>query len=114
MNQTMLDAHFIVAWLVIICALVFSWTTLGRRVMVAVTGLQILVGLIVAAVLHPPNPLIALHILGAVAAMVAYIFARRTGEKPEQRVLSIVLSAVGVLLVAATFSVGLTIARGTF
>lgn len=39
--------HFAVAFLVALCALAFSWNDLGRRVVNAALGLQIVVGLIV-------------------------------------------------------------------
>ena len=113
MSQYVLDAHFIVAALVILCALVFSWNTMGRRVMVAVTGLQFLVGLVVAGVYHPAGSVIWFHIAGALAAMVAYIFARRIGERPGKEGLAIALSILGLLLALGTFSLGITLARGS-
>jgi len=112
-SQYILDAHFIVAALVILCAFVFSWNTMGRRVMVAVTGLQFLVGLVVAGVFHPASPVIWLHISGALAAMFAYIFARRLGEEPGKGTLAVALSMLGLLLALGTFSLGMTLARGS-
>ena len=113
MSQYVLDAHFIVAALVVLCALVFSWNTMGRRVMVAVTGLQFLVGLIVAGVYHPTSTVIWFHMTGALAAMLAYIFARRLGERPGKEALAVGLSILGLLLVLGTFSLGITLARGS-
>ncbi len=112
-SQYILDAHFIVAALVIICAVVFSWNTMGRRVMVAVTGLQVLVGLVVAGVFHPASSLIWLHLTGALAAMVAYIFARRIGEQPGKGALALALSLLGLVLAVGTFALGMTLARGS-
>ena len=112
-SQYILDAHFIVAALVILCALVFSWNTMGRRVMVAVTGLQFLVGIVVAGVFHPAGSVIWLHVSGALAAMIAYIFARRIGEQPGKGGLALALSLLGLVLALGTFSLGITLARGS-
>ena len=103
------DVHFLVAFLVGLCALVFSWNTLGRRVMNVVLGLQVLIGLVVAGMhfathekLEPQaGPHIALAFLGALFYGIAAGAGRRGRSGP-----ALILSILGLLTVFATIYYG--------
>jgi hypothetical protein len=107
----LIDTHFIVAFLVALCALVFSWNSMGRRVMNAVAGLQLLIGLILAGVLgarHTPlSPLTLVHLLCAVGVLVIYVLAKRLGDRPGGERIGLILGALGVILVFVTIALGL-------
>ncbi|HTA38580.1 MAG TPA: hypothetical protein VK760_05870 [Candidatus Acidoferrales bacterium] len=101
--------HFVLAFLVLLCALVFSWNSRGRRVMNAVLGLQVLCGIVYAApfVLQGAlSPSIWAHVAGSLAALLAYGFARRLGDRPGGASTGLALSIVGLLCVSATIYLG--------
>ncbi len=105
--KMLLEIHLGVAYLVLLLALFLGWVPMGRRVMVAVIGLQVLIGAGVAAVIRPPAMVIG-HIVLALLAMGAFIAARRFGESSPSasRAMPMVLSAVGLILVIVTIVVG--------
>ncbi len=109
--DVMLTIHFALAWLVAICAVFFSWNALGRRVMNAVLGLQVLAGLIVAGLLgasHAPMPpLLIGHVLLGFAALIAYAVARRLGDRPGGAGRALIASIVGLLCIASAIYLGL-------
>ena len=112
-----LDAHFAFAFLVLLCALVMGWVQLGRRVMAVVLGIQVALGLAVAAwdgVLHvtlPPR--IWIHIAGALLAMAAYMAGRRVVDRdPSATVTGYALSFVGLVLVGFTLYYGAILVAG--
>lgn len=102
-----LEIHWGFAFLVGVCAIVLGWTQLGRRVMAAVLGLQILIGIIAAALIHPLPPIIFVHILTALLALAAYMVARRITERSGNGAVPLVLSGVGLVLVFATVYLGM-------
>jgi hypothetical protein len=105
--------HFVLAFLVLLCALVFSWNSRGRRVINAVLGLQVLCGLIYAVPLVMQGALssaIWLHVAGSLAALVAYGFARRLGDRPGGASAGLALSIAGLLCVCATIYLGFHLA----
>ena len=105
------EVHLVVAFLVLLCAIILGWVQTGRRVMAAIIGLQVLIGIVYAAMLGPAlqsvGPRIAEHILGAFLAMGAYIIGRRLGANANSRVVPILLSALGLLLALCTAYLGL-------
>ncbi|MEO6834492.1 MAG: hypothetical protein ABI231_01105 [Candidatus Tumulicola sp.] len=104
------DIHFVLAYLVALCALVFSWNALGRRVIGAVLGLQVLAGLALATFLTANHQALprgaALHIGAALAALLLYGLASRTGKRPDGARGALALSLLGLLCVAATLYLG--------
>jgi hypothetical protein len=106
--------HFVLAFLVLLCALVFSWDSRGRRVMNAVLGLQVLCGLIYATAFvmqHAALPsTVWAHVAGSVAALLAYGFARRLGDRPGGAPTGLALSIAGLLCVSATIYLGFHLA----
>ncbi|MGZ3497514.1 MAG: hypothetical protein ACXWNK_13810 [Vulcanimicrobiaceae bacterium] len=105
-----LEIHLVVAFLVLLLALFIGWVQNGRRVMVAVLGLQVLIGLIAAGMLGASHvalpPAVWSHILGGLLAMFAYIFARRIADRGKGGI-ALALSAVGLLLILSTILLGL-------
>jgi hypothetical protein len=107
------DVHFVLGFLVALTALVFSWNALGRRVVNAVLGLQVLAGLALVGVhvaTHEPIPQGSyLHIGGALVALILYGLAARAGKRPEGGRVALLLSIAGLLCIAATLYLGIRI-----
>ncbi|HEY5426814.1 MAG TPA: hypothetical protein VIJ77_09705 [Candidatus Tumulicola sp.] len=105
-----LDIHFVLAYLVALCALVFSWNALGRRVVNVVLGLQVLAGLAVAGMLganHVSLPKgAAFHIAAAIVALICYGLAARFGKSPRGGRTALALSILGLLSIAAALYLG--------
>ncbi|HTX59538.1 MAG TPA: hypothetical protein VMH02_07630 [Verrucomicrobiae bacterium] len=104
------EIHFVVGFLVGLCALFFSWNSRGRRVMNVLLGIQVLIGLALAGsfgMSHVPLPPgIWGHVAFGLAGLVAYAFARRIGDRPGGGRAGLALSLIGLLCVAATLYVG--------
>ncbi len=110
----LLEAHWLLAFLVVFCAIVFSWNSMGRRVMSVVVGLQFLAGIVVAGVMGAAHqtlpPVVFVHILCALGALVAYPLARRLGDRPGGGAIGMMLGTLGFVLVLVTFYLGLHMA----
>lgn len=114
-----LEIHLGFAFFVFLLALFIGWVQMGRRVMVTVLGIQVFIGLAVAAVAganHLPLPgSLWIHILGALLAMGAYIAGRRVFDRAPQNVpAALGFSAAGFVLVIFTIWYGsqVTLAHG--
>lgn len=109
--SVVLEIHYAVAFLVVLCGVIFSWSSMGRRVMNVVVGLQVLIGLVAAAIMGAQHlgmpPGIWLHLLLGLAAVAAYGFARRIGDRAGGNTAGLLLSLVGLACVIATFALGL-------
>lgn len=107
---TVLTIHLVVAYVVALFALFIGWVPLGRRVMVAIIGIQVAIGIVAAGIAgasHLTLPhTIALHVILGLAAMGFYIAARRIGGGARNAT-ALLLSALGFLAVVATIYVGL-------
>lgn len=103
--------HWGFAFFVLLCAAALGWVQMGRRVMNVVIGIQILIGVVYAAVLGAAlatkGTLLATHIIFALAALAAYIVGRRLGERSGSRAGAVVLSAVGFVLLLVTAYFGM-------
>jgi uncharacterized membrane protein YcaP (DUF421 family) len=110
----LLEIHLVVAFLVVLCALVFSWNDLGRRVVNAVASLQFLLGLILAGVMGaqhvPMPPRLWVHLLSALLVLAAYGMSIRFGKRAGGARTALTLSIVGFVLVFVTFYLGLSMA----
>jgi len=106
--------HFVLGFLVLLCALAFSWNALGRRVMNAVVGLQFLCGLVLAGTYgmqHVPLPArIWEHAGLALVALIAYGMAMVFGKRPGGGRIALALSIVGLLCVCVAVYLGLHMA----
>ena len=106
--------HFVLAFLVLLCAIVFSWNSRGRRVMNAVLGLQVLCGIVYAAAFAMQGgalpPTMWVHVVGALCALLAYGFARRLGDRPGGASTGLMLSIAGLLCIFATMYLGFHLA----
>jgi hypothetical protein len=114
--SVLLITHRVVAFLVGLCALIFSWNPGGRRVVNAVAGLQLLIGIVLAAymgIAHVPLPaMIYAHIVAAIAIMACYGFAMREGKRAGGGTRALVLSLLGLVFIVLNIVGGLMMARG--
>jgi hypothetical protein len=103
--------HLSFAFLVILAAIFVGWMQIGQRVMLVLIGVQVLIGIVNAALmggaLAALGGRVAEHILGALLAMGAYIAARRVGANSKSRVAPMALAAAGLVLLLATAYLGL-------
>lgn len=110
-----LEVHLGFAFFVVLTGLFVGWVQMGRRVMAAIIGIQILIGLIVAAwagmVHFPLHAAIWLHIVAALVAMFAYIAGRRLFDRAPQNALPpIAMSLLGFIVLLVTAWLGLRLA----
>ena len=109
-----LEIHLVVAFLVVLCALVFSWNDLGRRVVNAVAALQFVLGLVLAGIMganHIAMPRnLWLHIVSALLVLASYGMALRYGKRAGGAQTALTYSIVGFVLVFVTFYLGLRMA----
>jgi len=114
MIAVVLEIHLAVGFLVALCALIFSWNSMGRRVMNAVLGLQVLIGLVVAGALGAAiagfGGVVWAHIVFALLAVGAYGMSRRIGDRAGGARPGMALAVIGFLLVFATIYLGLHMA----
>jgi hypothetical membrane protein len=112
--QIVLEIHLVLAFLAALCALVFSWTPVGRRVVNAVVELQFLAGLTLAGVMaanhEPLPPAIWLHLLVAILVVACYGVAVRTGKRAGGSRRALVFSIIGLALVLTNIALGSHIA----
>jgi hypothetical protein len=111
---TVLTVHLVLAFLAALCAVVFSWTSNGRRVVNAVVALQFLVGLVLAGVMGANHqtipPQVWLHLLVALSALAAYGMAMRFGRRAGGARLALIFSVVGIALIVLNIVLGWRIA----
>jgi hypothetical protein len=103
--------HWVFAFLVLLAAVTMGWVQIGQRLMVTVIGIQVLIGIVYAAMLGAAiagmGGRIAEHILGALLAMGAYIAARRLSTRGASRAVQLLVAAAGLLLLIGTAYLGL-------
>lgn len=114
--KVVLEIHLVVAFLLALCAIIFSWNVQGRRVVNAVAALQFLVGIVAAGMLgasHVPlPPQIWLHILAAVLILACYGLAMRFGKRAGGSSTALAFSVAGLLLVLYNIYLGWQMAGG--
>jgi hypothetical protein len=114
--SVVLEIHLVVAFLLALCAIIFSWNAQGRRVVNAVAALQFLVGLVVAGMFgasHTPlPPQIWLHIICAVLIMACYGVAMRFGKRAGGNSTALAFSVAGLILVLYNIYLGWSMAGG--
>lgn len=112
--SVVVEIHLVLAFLSGLCALIFSWTPNGRRVVNAVVGLQFIMGLVVAGTLAANHealpPTVWLHLLVAIVIMACYGMAMRLGKRAGGARPALVLSIVGLLLILANIWLGARVA----
>ncbi len=108
--SVVLEIHLVLAFLVALCAVVFSWTPNGRRVVNAVVALQFVVGLVVAAVMGARHmtipPAVWLHLLIALGVLACYGTAVRAGKRAGGATLALTLSVIGIGLILINIVIG--------
>jgi len=99
----LLESHEVLAFLVVLCAIIFSWNAAGRRVVNAVVALQFLLGIVIAAVMGSQHqeipPMIWTHFTLALAILASYGLAMRFGKQAGGATRALAFSVLGVVLV---------------
>jgi len=111
MTGILLETHQVVAFLALLCAIIFSWTAMGRRVVNAVVALQFLLGVALAGVFGANHfalpPLIWLHMLIGIVILGCYGMAMRFGKRAGGANLALVSSIAGLVLIVLNVWLGL-------
>ena len=102
MNGSILLVHYVTGFLVVLLAALFVWRKLGRRVMIYVLTLQIVLG-IVLIVNHLRAP--SYHYAMAIVAWLGYMVANALGRRGNRN-LVLAVTVISTLLVLVTFYVG--------
>lgn len=114
--RIVLEIHLVVAFLLALCAIIFSWNVQGRRVVNAVAALQFIVGLVVAGIMGSSHiampPQVWLHILTALLILACYGVAMRFGKRAGGSGTAMAFSIAGLLLVLFNIYLGWTMAGG--
>ena len=99
-----------------LCAIIFSWNSPGRRVVNAVAVLQFIVGLAVAGMMGAAHqmlpPQIWVHIILALLIMACYGMAIRYGKRAGSSGTALALSVAGLVLVLFNIYLGWHMAGG--
>lgn len=106
-----LEVHLGFAFFVVLAGLFVGWVQMGRRTMAGIIGIQIAIGVVVSAwagITHYPLPgSLWIHVLGALAAMFAYIIGRRIFDRSPQNVVAALgMSLLGFALLVLTVAYG--------
>ncbi len=113
--NALLEIHLGFAFFVFLLGLFIGWVQLGRRVVVTVVGIQILIGILVTALAgasHTPLPAtLWIHIVAALIAMFAYIVGRRVVDRgPERyRIVGWAISLLGLIFIVFTIWYGVSL-----
>ena len=111
-----LEVHFGFAFFVLLAAVLVGWVQMGRRVMSGFIGIQVLIGIVVAAwfgAARVPLPgVLWIHVLAALLAMFAYIAGRRIYDKTGKALPAIGMSLIGFALLILTAAYGLRMVYG--
>jgi hypothetical protein len=106
----LLEVHLVVAFLLAFCAIIFTWNPSGRRVVNVVAGLQVLVGIVVAAVMGmsriPMPSSVWVHLLLAVGIMACYGFAIRNDKRAGSGNRGLMYAILGLVLIVMNIAYG--------
>lgn len=109
--SVILEIHLVVAFLLALCALIFSWEPRGLRVVNVVAGLQLLLGLVVAGLFGAGHrampPGLWLHIAIALLIVGAYGGAMRFSKRAGGRSAALGLGILGIVLIFWNIYLGL-------
>jgi hypothetical protein len=112
--EVLLEIHLVVAFLAALCALIFSWNAMGRRVVTAVVTLQFLIGLVIAGMLGPRLASLGspvwIHLLVALVVLGLYGMAMGASKRPGGSGRARASSLVGMLLVFYNIYLGMHMA----
>jgi hypothetical protein len=111
----LLETHLVVAALAALCAIIFSWTPNGRRVVNAVVALQFLLGVVIAATFGMNHealpPMTWLHLVIALVILACYGLAMRFGKRAGGASIALAFSIAGLLLVLLNIYLGVHLAN---
>lgn len=105
--NVVLQIHLAFGFFIFLLGLIVGWFQPGRRLLVAIIGFQIALGVIVAGwagARHITLPgTLWIHIVGGLLAMAAYIVARRLGARSiTYRPVALAISLLGLVLIVFT------------
>ena len=105
-----LEIHLVVAFLLALCALIFSWNASGLRVVTVVATLQFVLGLIAAGMFGashvPMPPQLWVHIVLAVVILGVYGMAQGMAKRAGRRGASLALGVTGIVLIVMNILLG--------
>lgn len=106
-----LEVHLGFAFFVVLTGLLVGWVQMGRRTMIGIIGIQILIGVVISAwagMTHYPLPgTLWVHIVSALIAMFAYIVGRRIFDRsPEYALPALGMSLLGFVFLLLTVAYG--------
>ena len=105
--EAVLEIHLVIAFLLALCAIIFSWNVMGRRVVNAVAALQFVVGLVAAGMLGKnAPPAVWVHLLVALVILTSYGMAMRAGKRAGGATQALFFSIVGFVLVFVNIWLG--------
>lgn len=108
-KMNVLIVHYVVGILVAASAALFSWWNPGRRAVLYLLTLQILLGAVaIATGLRAP----AAHYGLALVAWAGYMAANGMARRPERRRAALAVAALSTLLVLIAFSFGYSAVHG--
>jgi hypothetical protein len=114
--KVLLEVHLVVAFLLALSALIFSWNAAGRRVVNAVAALQFIVGIAVAGMMgaahQPLPPQIWIHIVVGVLILACYGLAMRFSKRAGGSTRALGFSVAGLVLVLWNIYLGWQMAGG--
>jgi uncharacterized membrane protein YcaP (DUF421 family) len=101
--EVLLEIHLVVAFLAALCAVVFSWNALGRRVVTAVVTLQFIIGLVLAGTLGSTlatlGAAIWIHLAVGIVVLGLYGMAMGAAKRPGGSNRALLFSIAGMLLI---------------
>jgi hypothetical protein len=102
--NSVLVVHLALGILVALCAALFVWRRMGRRITLYLLTLQIFIGIwLLVQQFKAPSAHYSLAFLG----WVGYMAANAMGRKPGQERNVLILSAVSTLMILVAFAMGL-------
>ena len=108
--SVLLETHLVVAFLLGFCAVIFTWNPAGRRVVNAVAGLQVLVGIVLAAAMgmgHIPIPSsVWIHLFVAVMIMACFGMAIRNDKRAGSGNAGLLFALGGLALIVVNLAYG--------
>ena len=112
--KVLLEIHWVVAFLAALCAVIFSWNAMGRRVVTAVVTLQFIVGLILAGTLGPSlttlGSTIWIHLVIGLVILGLYGMAMGASKRPGGAGRALAFSIAGMVLIFINIYLGLHMA----
>jgi hypothetical protein len=115
--DALLEIHLGLTFFVFLLALFIGWVQLGRAVLIAVLGIQICIGGVIAAWAMVSNTAIPgtvwIHVCAGLVAMAAYFIGHRivARDEPRYRAVGWLASLCGLAFIVLTAWYGVSLYR---